>query len=69
MTTPMPHHLALEVDRCLKLNLNNRQFEMLAEFIDSYENSRQIANELMVKSPEEVLAILNRFILTSGNDG
>lgn len=62
---PMPHQLALEVDRSLRLSLNNRQFEMLAELIDSYEDSRKAANDFMAQKPEEVIALLEKFILTS----
>ncbi len=69
MNKPKPHQLALEVDRCLKLNLSNGQFEVLAELIATYEDSRKIANEFMAKSPNEVLALINGFILTSGYIG
>jgi hypothetical protein len=58
MLKPKPHSLALEVDRVLKLNLNNGRFEVLVSFIDGYRDSQKIAKELMRGEPEIVLDIL-----------
>jgi len=58
MLKPKPHSLALEVDRALKLNLNNGRFETLASFIDGYQDSQKISQELMRSKPEIVLDIL-----------
>jgi hypothetical protein len=58
MLKPKPHSLALEVDRVLKLNLNNGRFEALVSFIDGYQDSQKISQELMRSKPEIVLDIL-----------
>ena len=58
MLKPKPHVLALEVDRVLKLNLNNGRFEALVSFIDGYRDSQKIAKELMQDKPQKVLDIL-----------
>ena len=55
---PKPHILAAEVDRALKLDLSNAQFETLAALIKSHEDGRKFSKELMAKSPQEVLAMI-----------
>lgn len=59
--SPLPHQLALEVDRCLKLSLNNKQFNKLAGLIAIQEDGRKFANQLMASSPVEVIDILSKF--------
>jgi hypothetical protein len=58
MLKPKPHSLALEVDRVLKLNLNNARFEVLVSFIDGYRDSQKISQELMQGDQQKVLDIL-----------
>ena len=58
MTRPKPHTLALEVDRTLKLNLSNGQFDILADLIDGYEDNKKFSKELMTKDRKDVLYIL-----------
>lgn len=55
-----PHTLAWEVDYYLKLELSNGQFEELISFIDGYQDSRKITNELLSSSREDVLTIVYR---------
>ncbi len=47
------HSLAGEVDRCLKLSLSNREFEVLASIIASNEDQDKAAKNLM-SSPAAV---------------
>lgn len=61
MTKPKSYSFALEIDRDLKLNLSNGQFENLASFIDGYADNQKISNELMKKPPTEIIGILNTF--------
>ena len=55
---PKPFVLALEVDRNLRLDLNNGQFELLANMIDGYEDSRTFANKLMASGHNVVLRLI-----------
>lgn len=52
------YSLALEIDRTLKLSLNNDQFENLSTFLDGYEDHSKIANNLMRGTPGDVLQIV-----------
>lgn len=56
--SPKPHTLAAEVDRVLKLSLSGARFEALAAMIKSHEDGRKFSQELMVKEPKEVLAMI-----------
>ncbi len=55
------HALAVEVDRALKLNLNNGRFDVLARMIDSHLDGRKFCQELTAKSPSEVLAMIEEW--------
>lgn len=57
---PKSHALALEVDRRLKLDLNNGRFEDLAIFLDGYQDSRKFTDELLASSREHVLSIVSQ---------
>lgn len=59
--TTTPHTLAVEVDRVLKLRLNNGRFEVLAQMIAGHQDTRKFSQELMAKEPEEVLAMIERW--------
>lgn len=55
MTT---HSLAVEVDRALKLNLSNGRFEALAQLIGSHKDTIKFSQDLMIKTPQDVLAMI-----------
>lgn len=55
------HALAVEVDRALKLNLSGGRFEALAQLIGSHKDTRKFSQELMAKSPQEVLAMIEKW--------
>jgi len=57
---PKSFHLALELDRCLKLDLNNAQFYILVRYIDSQKDGRKFVIELMALQPIEIIFILNQ---------
>jgi hypothetical protein len=42
-----PYHLAVDVDRCLKLNLSNGQFEKLVEIIANSEDPEITAKNII----------------------
>lgn len=42
-----PYHLAVDVDRCLKLNLSNGQFEKLVEVIADSEDPENTAKNII----------------------
>jgi len=44
---PNPYHLAVEVDRCLKLNLSNGQFEKLVAIIADSEDPEKTAKNII----------------------
>lgn len=58
MVKPKSYSLALEVDRSLKLSLNNGQFETLAIFIDGYEDNQKIAENIMRATSGDILSII-----------
>ena len=55
---PLPHQLAAEVDRCMKLNLSNYEFELLARLIARQEDGRKFANELMTQQSVDIVSML-----------
>lgn len=59
MVKPKSYSLALEVDRALKLSLNNGQFDALATFIDGYEDNQKIADNIMRATPGDILTIIH----------
>ncbi len=52
------HSLAGEVDRCLKLSLSNREFEVLASIIESSEDRDETAKNLMSGTPAATWALI-----------
>ena len=54
----LPYSLAAEIDRTLKLELSNGQFDALAVFLDGYQDSRKIAKELFMSSREDLLILI-----------
>lgn len=55
---PNSYSITLEIDRTLKLDLSNGQFEILAGIIDSYDDSRKFANQLMAGERNVVLQLI-----------
>ena len=55
-----PHALAVEIDRSMKLDLSNGQFEDLANFISKHEDSRKIMNELLQLTNAEVIVLIKK---------
>lgn len=55
---PNSYSITLEIDRTLKLDLSNGQFEILADIIDSYDDSRKFANQLMAGERNVVLQLI-----------
>ena len=59
-----PYHLAVDVDRCLKLNLSNGQFEKL---VDVHENLSTVdpalAKELLAQPNLELWLYLDQILL------
>jgi transcription antitermination factor NusA-like protein len=43
-----PYHLAIDVDRCLKLNLSNGQFEKLVRVIEDSEDPETTVRNLII---------------------
>jgi len=59
MVQQKSYALALEIDRSLKLSLNNSRFESLATFLDGYQEAKQrVADNMMRGTPGDVLGIL-----------
>lgn len=58
MIKPKPHSLAAEVDRTLKLSLNNGRFNRLVTLISGQEDRKKYARDLMAKKPQEVLSLI-----------
>lgn len=61
MVKPKSYSLAIEVDRNLKLNLSNGQFEALATFIDGYEDQNRIASNLSHSTTGDILSIISDY--------
>jgi hypothetical protein len=49
-----PYHLAVDVDRCLKLNLSNGEFERLVKIIEDSEDPEKTAKN-MIECGERIL--------------
>jgi hypothetical protein len=49
-----PYHLAVDVDRCLKLNLSNGEFERLVEIIEDSEDPEKTSKN-MIECGERIL--------------
>jgi hypothetical protein len=56
---PKSYHLALQIDRSLKLSLNNEQFETLATFLDGYQDPQIMADSFLHGTPGDVLSVLS----------
>jgi hypothetical protein len=69
MVAPKSYSLALEIDRSLKLSLNNSQFDRLASFLDGYQDSQKMADNLMRGSQGDILAILDSIRRLSPDSG
>lgn len=50
--------MTVEIDRVLKLDLSNGQFEILASILDAQDDSRQFANKLMAGERNVVLQLI-----------
>jgi hypothetical protein len=61
MVKPKSYSLAIEIDRNLKLNLSNGQFDALASFIDGYEDQNRIANNLSNSTTGDILSIISDY--------
>jgi hypothetical protein len=61
MIKPKSYSLAIEIDRNLKLNLSNGQFDALASFIDGYEDQNRIANNLSNNTTGDILSIISDY--------
>jgi hypothetical protein len=59
MVRSKSYSLAVEIDRSLKLELNNGRFEALAGYIDVHQDNQKAAQQLMQKSSTEVHQIIS----------
>lgn len=53
------HSIAIEVDRCLQLNLSNYEFDLLAEIISDSEDPKQTALNIINCGKNVAFYIIN----------
>lgn len=61
MIKQISYSLALDVDRSLRLDLNDGQFESLALFIDGYQDGQEITKELLRTDSKSVHNIIDNY--------
>jgi hypothetical protein len=49
------YSVAVEIDRCFKLNLSNGQFLILVSYINSFEDKEKIIRKLFQSNPKSIL--------------
>lgn len=54
-----PYHLAVDVDRCLKLNLSNGQFEKLVRIIEDSEDPETTVRNIILCGERVAIYIIS----------